>query len=325
MKPNLKAFKTDIGILSTNSRGIRGEAEYTYNPPRDKTRILILGDSYTLGNEVSNTETYSYNLQQMLPDTEVINMGVSGYGHDQMLLYLKEEGIKYKPNIVIVGFVADDMNRNMLEFRDYAKPKFELVNNELKLTNHPVPPPAEVLQNEFYKLKFFDLLVVLYQKIRAKFGLDDTKRDRLTEGILDDIIKTVKSIGAIPVFVYLPSVWEIKWDDDHIPRGLPLSAKDFFFRYCKERDVKCLSVRQYFFDSMKTGRKFNPEVIRHYDANEHQLIAETIKNFLLDKQLILSCIQDGINPRPIGQAFHCNFICCHVSQTFFSLFYCSIQ
>jgi hypothetical protein len=42
---------------------------------------LILGDSFTFGDEVSDNETYSYYLQQMLPHTEVINMGVHGYGH----------------------------------------------------------------------------------------------------------------------------------------------------------------------------------------------------------------------------------------------------
>jgi hypothetical protein len=127
---------------------------------------------------------------------------------------------------------------------------------------------------------------MLNQKVRTKYGLDNNQRERLTEAILDDFIKTVKSVGATPVFVYLPSVWEIKWDDKHIPVGLRLSETDFFFRYCKERNVNCLSLRQYFLDSMKSGRKFDPVVMRHYDANEHQLVAETIKKFLLDKQLI---------------------------------------
>jgi hypothetical protein len=41
----------------------------------------------------------------MLPHTEVINMGVHGYGHDQMLILFGEEGVKYEPDIVILGFL----------------------------------------------------------------------------------------------------------------------------------------------------------------------------------------------------------------------------
>jgi len=51
---------------------------------------------------VSDNETYSYYLQKMLPNAEIINMGVHGYGHDQMLIYLEEEGVKYKPDIFII-------------------------------------------------------------------------------------------------------------------------------------------------------------------------------------------------------------------------------
>jgi hypothetical protein len=35
---------------------------------------LILGDSFTFGDEVSDDETYSAHLQAMLPHTEIINM-----------------------------------------------------------------------------------------------------------------------------------------------------------------------------------------------------------------------------------------------------------
>ena len=41
-------------------------------------RILFLGDSYTFGDNVSDNETYPFYLQQMLPNTEVINMGGMG-------------------------------------------------------------------------------------------------------------------------------------------------------------------------------------------------------------------------------------------------------
>ena len=94
-----------------NSRGLRGKRDFPYTKNKNKVRILILGDSFTFGDEVSDDETYSARLQAMLPHTEIINMGVHGYGHDQMLILLKEEGIKYQPDIVILGFLALDMSK----------------------------------------------------------------------------------------------------------------------------------------------------------------------------------------------------------------------
>jgi hypothetical protein len=107
---------------------------------------LILGDSFTFGDEVSDDETYAFYLQQMLPQAEVINMGVHGYGHDQMLILLREEGIKYEPDIVIVGFLALDMSRNLLSFRDFAKPRYVLEKGKLRLTGTPIPRPEEILK-----------------------------------------------------------------------------------------------------------------------------------------------------------------------------------
>ena len=93
--------------LSSNSRGLRGSSEHEYEKRPGTLRILTFGDSFTFGDEVSDDETWTYFLEKLLPGSEVINFGVHGYGHDQMLLYLREEGIKYRPDIVILGFALD--------------------------------------------------------------------------------------------------------------------------------------------------------------------------------------------------------------------------
>ncbi|HWX25079.1 MAG TPA: SGNH/GDSL hydrolase family protein, partial [Vicinamibacteria bacterium] len=111
-------------VLNTNSKGIRGSREYPYAKPPGKTRVLVFGDSFTFGEEVSDEETYAAALGRALPDTDVLNMGVHGYGHDQMLLYFEEEGRKYASDVVLIGFLPYDMERNILAFRDFAKPRF---------------------------------------------------------------------------------------------------------------------------------------------------------------------------------------------------------
>jgi hypothetical protein len=104
LMPNLRHVQLPDGtVVSSTSRGIRGTKEYTYDKPADALRILTVGDSFTFGEQVRDDQTWSYYLQNLLPGSEVLNFGVHGYGHDQMLLYLREEGIKYHPDIVILG------------------------------------------------------------------------------------------------------------------------------------------------------------------------------------------------------------------------------
>ena len=277
VKPNMRDMVIYDGIMtvSSNSKGIRGKVEYPYKKSEGKIRILIFGDSFTFGEEVNDTETYAYYLQEMLPDTEVINLGVMGYGHDQMLLYLKEEGVKYKPDIVILGYMTMDEIRNLLSFRDYAKPRFVLVSNKLKLTNVPVPTPESILKNELFKPKIFTLLSLLKRRQEATLLAEERK---VTEAILAEMVKTINSIGAIPIFVYLPS-GEVIYD----LTGERKPGQDFFFELCKKINVRCLSSLQYFQDNIRKGNTLQTE--GHWDAKEHRLAAEGIKEYLIDNKI----------------------------------------
>src|SRR5262249_2909662 len=137
LRPDVRSLVAfDNGAtVSSNAQGIRGRREYADQRPPGVTRVLVFGDSLTFGDEVSDDETYAAQLERMLPATEVINLGVHGYGHDQMLLYLEEVGARYRPDLVLLGFVGIDMERNLLGFRDFAKPRFDLEG--------PPPGPPE--------------------------------------------------------------------------------------------------------------------------------------------------------------------------------------
>jgi hypothetical protein len=156
---------------------MRGFSEYAYEKPVGTLRVLTFGDSFTFGEEVSDNETFSYYLEKLLPGSEVINFGIHGYGHDQMLLYLREEGIKYHPDIVILGFVGEDMERNMTSFRDYAKPRFVLDGGRLVLTNTPVPRIEETLGREPWRSKFLDVLTLLRDRYRKRFEAPELQRE----------------------------------------------------------------------------------------------------------------------------------------------------
>jgi hypothetical protein len=199
-----------------------------------------------------------------------------------MLIYLQEEGIKYNPDIVILGFVYSDMYRNTLEFRDYSKPKFELVNGRLELKNTPVPPPElmrKQLEQDSHSVKFFDILTILYHHYMWNFGPNTERMKKITAAILDEIIETINGIGATPVFVYLP----VGKDMRNLDEKMTL-REEYFFRYCRERGIQCMSLRPYFVANKKKGGEFEM-AHGHLNPRGNLIVAQGIKEYLLDNSV----------------------------------------
>lgn len=137
--------------VTHNSLGLRGP-ETTYKKPEGTKRVLFVGDSYFWGYGVSDNEVLTQILQQSVPESvEVLNGGTTGYGTDQMLLWLKHEGLKYRPDIVIFGFTAANDLDEIATSVSYHSPKpiFMLENEAFVLKNVPVPSSIETERKTF--------------------------------------------------------------------------------------------------------------------------------------------------------------------------------
>lgn len=95
---------------SVNSKGYRGE-EHIHNA--SKNRIVILGDSFTFGVNVEDGDTVAEVLEDSLVNTDVVNLGVPGYGTAQAYLRFKKEGLQYEPNVTILFFFSNDVADNL--------------------------------------------------------------------------------------------------------------------------------------------------------------------------------------------------------------------
>ena len=99
--------------LRINGKGLRGR-EYPYEKSDRSFRILVLGDSLTLGWGVNQEQTYPSLLEQELNRQsgrgkyEVINAGVGNWNTVQEVKFYWEEGYKYKPDLVILGYCIND-------------------------------------------------------------------------------------------------------------------------------------------------------------------------------------------------------------------------
>ncbi len=95
-----------------NKQGFR---EREFPPKGPKKRLLVVGDSFVMGNNVKPDETLPSQLQKRLPEWEVFNLGVLGYGPDQELLRLRQDGLPLQPDAVLLCLFPGN------DFHDLAK------------------------------------------------------------------------------------------------------------------------------------------------------------------------------------------------------------
>lgn len=100
-----------------NAQGFRNGHNIPYEKKGGGTRILLLGDSFTIGYEVSVEQTFGAILERILREkgyaVEVLNAGVSGFSNAEEWIYFREEGLKFHPDVVIVSFFKNDLEDNV--------------------------------------------------------------------------------------------------------------------------------------------------------------------------------------------------------------------
>lgn len=274
-RPDLRD-RTAFGdrLLNTNSRGLRGTREYPLEAPAATLRVVLLGDSFTFGEGVSDHETYAQRLEARFPRLEMINLGVHGYAHDQMLLFFEEEGLRYRPEVVMLGFIGADMKRNRLAFRDYAKPYFSLDAGKLRLRGVPIDAPEEFLRRAWLRPRALDLLEIVSLKIERRMGRLFEREKALTSALLDRIVERSRAIGAEPIFVFLP-VGSEAYTDDPSPR------EDFFLDYCAAREISHLTLRQAFLTA--ADERFDFGRVFHWNEIGHDIAARALGEFMAER------------------------------------------
>lgn len=110
-KKNLRRKIGGITHAATNSQGFR-DVERNFDKPAGTKRIILLGDSVVASDEFTESidDTISRQLEKLLAprNIEVLNMGIPGYCTRGEVELLKEFGLPYSPDLVILVFVGND-------------------------------------------------------------------------------------------------------------------------------------------------------------------------------------------------------------------------
>jgi hypothetical protein len=139
-----------------SAQGLRADRAYFASPPPGITRFTAYGDSFTYCRGVNFEDCWTQQLERLLPDTEVINSGVPGYGLDQAWLRYQRDGSAWQPCAVLIGNFLDGINRLLSRFRPFrfremqvplGKPRYFVENGYLQLLPNPAAR-AEDLKDE---------------------------------------------------------------------------------------------------------------------------------------------------------------------------------
>ncbi len=107
-KPHLRVLHRNV-YHRTNSRGVRGP-EYPAKPRPGVFRILVTGDSTTMGSGVLEQERYTQRLEERLgAGYEVVNIGLSGLNIRGAIDRLTRHSKHYHSRLFVYGFSSNDI------------------------------------------------------------------------------------------------------------------------------------------------------------------------------------------------------------------------
>lgn len=174
--------------------------------PADMHRIVMVGCSFTLGDEVEDEETWPHRLDLARRDVETANLAMGAYGLDQALLRLRRDGLRLEPDEVWLGWLPAASLRVVTLYRPAQrhwsgptlfKPRF---NVDPGGNLDQVPNPARSIahtarllsrQNEFYDATIrHDMWV---QRVERAYRADGSSM--LHQSALARLILTVREGG----------------------------------------------------------------------------------------------------------------------------------
>lgn len=308
------------GWYYSSGQALRADHEYAVAPPANGIRLLAYGDSFTHSDEVNYEDSWGARLGWSQPDLEVVNCGVSGYSLDQALLRFEANDPPFGADIVVIGFMAENINRLVNVFRPFyvpggtplAKPRFRVRDDELVLVANPLQSEDDLQRLLDGDLELFARLGEqdYWYDVRPRAGPEDVfasvrllkgawsaakrvvPRDALidwrgnykttSEGfaisvkLFQRFTCAVEQRGLLPIIVLFPSARDVLRGSRY--RHAPLTAA------LRDRGLRVIDLA----DALDQAPSVYgvTEQHRHYPAAANAVVAETIRRYLAEHDLL---------------------------------------
>lgn len=274
LRPNLGRTMFDSAWVTSGNTGTRGPRSYSYVKPVGTTRMVAVGDSFTFGQEVDDDQTWPAVLEQLAESREVINLGASAYGQDQALLALREEGLKYSPDIVLFGYYTADTKRNLVRWFCAPKPVFRRSGESFRLSNVPVPSAEAEIARARQSSLALALTQVSLAELWSRFVPPAPEGDDLEAFLLSEMASTAARAGSRFVVVRLPDEYEVAEPAARMPPG--------FAAYCGREGALCVDTGPALnaFYSAEQGQRSALFRRNHYTPAANRVVALDVERVL---------------------------------------------
>ncbi len=207
-KANIHEKLTYEGIpyhLKIDEHNLRNFKTITYKKPPNTFRILSLGDSMFKGPGLEVEEIFAFYLDQTLNKHrskfryEVVNAAMGGANFLDYILYLKNEGYKYSPDLILLPVSNYDFGPEDLDNFYFENILAERINSEeiqITLSNPKINVPSSFLNRLMVGLSqipfYTELSKVshLLNLIRLKSNILLLEREENPLDNLDHFLKT---------------------------------------------------------------------------------------------------------------------------------------
>lgn len=273
-------------------RYLKGGFKRWGEPLAGKTRVFILGDSFTEMAWVSSKEEWYSYLQNKFTGSEFFVYGARGFGSLQEFMVLSDFIGKIKPDMIILQFCSNDLCDNLyaLDAKTYpfnnhgARPYLENGKVVYRLT----VPFGWIRTRSFTA----DLLLYIYdgmmRKISARTFLPDTKRKKflLEYGTKDKGIRrlqeeafivTRKIMHMIKIKAGRIPVYFLDVSDPDDPRGRYLCEEAGF--------IYIPGISGYLASKEKEGYCLTVPHNKHWNALGNKFVGEKLTEYFLKRGL----------------------------------------
>ncbi|MEW5735534.1 MAG: SGNH/GDSL hydrolase family protein [Thermodesulfobacteriota bacterium] len=228
MRPALDpavCYEPDPAWPEHDARGLRVTGPATGDGPEGK-KMLVIGDSIAYGQGVAPGQTIAADMERVLSSCRpeqgwrVLNLGVPGYGIEQVCARLREKGAGFAPEISVYVFCLNDI------VMDAGK-----VGNFLIANRNNLILPRRSLQNGslrfLLRFRLTHRIILLYRKLRFRSSYEALERERLLEARKPGDPEAVRLIDHFLSGYRTEDFQGVHWGN--------ASHADYIYYYCMDR------------------------------------------------------------------------------------------